>query len=29
MMTDEHVPFISVLRYKPIGLKKRKDREYV
>ncbi|WP_040863311.1 BREX-2 system adenine-specific DNA-methyltransferase PglX [Nocardia niigatensis] len=29
LITDEHVPFISALRYKPSGLKKRKDWEAV
>ncbi|WP_282780095.1 BREX-2 system adenine-specific DNA-methyltransferase PglX, partial [Nocardia sp. CC201C] len=29
LITDEHVPFISALRYKPSGLKKRKDWEHV
>ncbi|SCK48225.1 BREX-2 system adenine-specific DNA-methyltransferase PglX [Streptomyces sp. WMMB 322] len=29
LMTDEHVPFISALRYKPSGLKKREDWEHV
>ncbi|MGP3631819.1 BREX-2 system adenine-specific DNA-methyltransferase PglX [Streptomyces sp. 24-1644] len=29
MMTDEHVPFLSALRYKPSGLKKRADWEHV
>lgn len=28
-MTDEHVPFLSALRYKPSGLKKRADWEHV
>ncbi|MFD5552672.1 BREX-2 system adenine-specific DNA-methyltransferase PglX [Streptomyces sp. NPDC127068] len=29
LMTDEHVPFLSALRYKPAGLKKRQDWEHV
>ncbi|MEU4599909.1 BREX-2 system adenine-specific DNA-methyltransferase PglX [Nocardia sp. NPDC023988] len=29
LITDQHVPFISALRYKPSGLKKRKDWEHV
>ncbi|AVH55965.1 MULTISPECIES: BREX-2 system adenine-specific DNA-methyltransferase PglX [Streptomyces] len=29
LMTDEHVPFLSALRYKPSGLKKREDWEHV
>ncbi|MFD9053126.1 BREX-2 system adenine-specific DNA-methyltransferase PglX [Streptomyces zaomyceticus] len=29
LMTDEHVPFLSALRYKPAGLKKRSDWEHV
>ncbi|WP_067565307.1 BREX-2 system adenine-specific DNA-methyltransferase PglX [Nocardia acidivorans] len=29
LITEEHVPFISALRYKPSGLKKRKDWENV
>ncbi|WP_406267025.1 BREX-2 system adenine-specific DNA-methyltransferase PglX [Streptomyces sp. NBC_00191] len=29
LITDEHVPFLSVLRYKPSGLKKRADWEEV
>ncbi|MFD7836965.1 BREX-2 system adenine-specific DNA-methyltransferase PglX [Streptomyces sp. NPDC059761] len=29
LMTDEHVPFLSALRYKPSGLKKRQDWEHV
>ncbi|MEU9098017.1 BREX-2 system adenine-specific DNA-methyltransferase PglX [Streptomyces sp. NPDC048361] len=29
LMADEHVPFLSALRYKPSGLKKRADWEYV
>lgn len=29
LITDEHVPFISALRYKPSGLKKRADWEEV
>ncbi|MFJ4908239.1 BREX-2 system adenine-specific DNA-methyltransferase PglX [Streptomyces sp. NPDC093249] len=29
LMTDEHVPFLSALRYKPAGLKKRADWEHV
>ncbi|MFI9309539.1 BREX-2 system adenine-specific DNA-methyltransferase PglX [Streptomyces triculaminicus] len=29
LMTDEHVPFLSALRYKPSGLKKRADWEHV
>ena len=29
LMTDEHVPFLSALRYKPSGLKKRTDWEHV
>lgn len=29
LMTDEHVPFVSALRYKPSGLKKREDWEHV
>ncbi|GHG17081.1 BREX-2 system adenine-specific DNA-methyltransferase PglX [Streptomyces zaomyceticus] len=29
LMTDEHVPFLPALRYKPSGLKKRKDWEHV
>jgi hypothetical protein len=29
LMTDEHVPFVSALRYKPSGLKKREDWEQV
>ncbi|MCX2185181.1 BREX-2 system adenine-specific DNA-methyltransferase PglX [Streptomyces sp. SKN60] len=29
LMTDEHVPFLSALRYKPSGLKKRGDWEDV
>ncbi|GAA4543124.1 BREX-2 system adenine-specific DNA-methyltransferase PglX [Streptomyces collinus] len=29
LITDEHVPFLSALRYKPAGLKKRADWEAV
>ncbi|MFD3775417.1 BREX-2 system adenine-specific DNA-methyltransferase PglX [Streptomyces sp. NPDC058612] len=29
LMTDEHVPFLPALRYKPSGLKKRQDWEHV
>ncbi|MCK8676033.1 BREX-2 system adenine-specific DNA-methyltransferase PglX [Streptomyces lichenis] len=29
LMTDEHVPFLSALRYKPSGLTKRADWEHV
>ncbi|MFD6434854.1 BREX-2 system adenine-specific DNA-methyltransferase PglX [Streptomyces venezuelae] len=29
LMTDEHVPFLSALRYKPTALKKRTDWEHV
>ncbi|MFE9386641.1 BREX-2 system adenine-specific DNA-methyltransferase PglX [Streptomyces sp. NPDC007025] len=29
LITDEHVPFLSALRYKPSGLKKREDWEHV
>ncbi|MFD6268425.1 BREX-2 system adenine-specific DNA-methyltransferase PglX [Nocardia asteroides] len=29
LITDQHVPFVSALRYKPSGLKKRKDWENV
>lgn len=29
LITDEHVPFLSALRYKPTGLKKRADWEEV
>ncbi|TDP30804.1 BREX-2 system adenine-specific DNA-methyltransferase PglX [Nocardia ignorata] len=29
LITDQHVPFVSALRYKPSGLKKRKDWEHV
>ncbi|MDJ1130790.1 BREX-2 system adenine-specific DNA-methyltransferase PglX [Streptomyces iconiensis] len=29
LMTDEHVPHLSALRYKPAGLKKRADWEHV
>ncbi|MEV0686629.1 BREX-2 system adenine-specific DNA-methyltransferase PglX [Nocardia sp. NPDC050378] len=29
LITDQHVPFVSALRYKPSGLKKRKDWEQV
>lgn len=29
LITEEHVPFIAALRYKPSGLKKRKDWEQV
>ncbi|MEU1228372.1 BREX-2 system adenine-specific DNA-methyltransferase PglX [Streptomyces sp. NPDC005828] len=29
LMSDEHVPFLSALRYKPSGLKKRSDWEHV
>ncbi|MET8286053.1 BREX-2 system adenine-specific DNA-methyltransferase PglX [Streptomyces sp. NPDC005132] len=29
LMTDEHVPFLSALRYKPTALKKRADWEHV
>ncbi|MET9390764.1 BREX-2 system adenine-specific DNA-methyltransferase PglX [Streptomyces sp. NPDC006624] len=29
LMTTEHVPFLSALRYKPSGLKKRADWEHV
>ncbi|MBF6258684.1 BREX-2 system adenine-specific DNA-methyltransferase PglX [Nocardia farcinica] len=29
LITDEHVPFLAALRYKPSGLKKRKDWEHV
>ncbi|WP_280356645.1 BREX-2 system adenine-specific DNA-methyltransferase PglX [Nocardia otitidiscaviarum] len=29
LITDEHVPFVSALRYKPSGLKKREDWEDV
>ncbi|WP_227983161.1 BREX-2 system adenine-specific DNA-methyltransferase PglX [Nocardia spumae] len=29
LITDQHVPFISALRYKPSGLKKRQDWEHV
>ncbi|MFD4769398.1 BREX-2 system adenine-specific DNA-methyltransferase PglX [Streptomyces niveus] len=29
LMTDEHVPFLSALRYKPSGMKKRADWEQV
>ncbi|WP_077193675.1 BREX-2 system adenine-specific DNA-methyltransferase PglX [Streptomyces lydicus] len=29
LMTDEHVPFLSALRYRPSGLKKRADWEHV
>ncbi|MFJ4691108.1 BREX-2 system adenine-specific DNA-methyltransferase PglX [Streptomyces sp. NPDC088766] len=29
LITDEHVPFLSALRYKPAGLKKRSDWEEV
>lgn len=29
LLTDEHVPFLAALRYKPSGLKKRADWEHV
>ncbi|MFG2836504.1 BREX-2 system adenine-specific DNA-methyltransferase PglX [Streptomyces zaomyceticus] len=29
LLSEEHVPFVSALRYKPAGLKKRADWEYV
>ncbi|WP_282697752.1 BREX-2 system adenine-specific DNA-methyltransferase PglX [Streptomyces sp. CC208A] len=29
LLSDEHVPFVSALRYKPSGLKKRADWEHV
>ncbi|MEV4501938.1 BREX-2 system adenine-specific DNA-methyltransferase PglX [Streptomyces klenkii] len=29
LLSEEHVPFVSALRYKPAGLKKRTDWEYV
>lgn len=29
LLADEHVPFLSALRYKPFGLKKRADWEHV
>lgn len=29
LITDEHVPFLAALRYKPSGLKKRADWEHV
>ncbi|MET8181351.1 BREX-2 system adenine-specific DNA-methyltransferase PglX [Streptomyces sp. NPDC005336] len=29
LLSEEHVPFVSALRYKPAGLKKRSDWEYV
>ncbi|MFI9356770.1 BREX-2 system adenine-specific DNA-methyltransferase PglX [Streptomyces lydicus] len=29
LMTDEHVPFLPALRYKPSGMKKRADWEHV
>ncbi|MFF2747043.1 BREX-2 system adenine-specific DNA-methyltransferase PglX [Kitasatospora sp. NPDC058048] len=29
LLTDEHVPFLPALRYKPAGLKKRADWEHV
>ncbi|MEV6315579.1 BREX-2 system adenine-specific DNA-methyltransferase PglX [Streptomyces sp. NPDC051776] len=29
LITDEHVPFLAALRYKPSGLKKREDWEHV
>jgi hypothetical protein len=29
LLTDEHVPFLAALRYKPSGLKKRVDWEHV
>ncbi|MET9851896.1 BREX-2 system adenine-specific DNA-methyltransferase PglX [Streptomyces sp. NPDC006450] len=29
LMAEEHVPFLSALRYKPSGLKKREDWEHV
>ncbi|WP_329173284.1 BREX-2 system adenine-specific DNA-methyltransferase PglX [Streptomyces sp. NBC_01477] len=29
LLTEEHVPFVSALRYKPAGLKKRADWEHV
>ncbi|MCZ7416021.1 BREX-2 system adenine-specific DNA-methyltransferase PglX [Streptomyces sp. WMMC897] len=29
LMSDEHVPFLAALRYKPSGLKKRADWEHV
>ncbi|MFE3644263.1 BREX-2 system adenine-specific DNA-methyltransferase PglX [Streptomyces sp. NPDC059169] len=29
LLSEEHVPFVSALRYKPSGLKKRADWEYV
>lgn len=29
LMTDEHVPFVAALRYKPSGLQKRADWEHV
>ncbi|MEV5295552.1 BREX-2 system adenine-specific DNA-methyltransferase PglX [Streptomyces sp. NPDC053741] len=29
LLSEEHVPFVSALRYKPVGLKKRADWEYV
>jgi hypothetical protein len=29
LVTDEHVPYLAALRYKPSGLTKRKDWEYV
>ncbi|MET8503086.1 BREX-2 system adenine-specific DNA-methyltransferase PglX [Streptomyces sp. NPDC004787] len=29
LLSEEHVPFLSALRYKPTGLKKRADWEYV
>ncbi|MHC6625777.1 BREX-2 system adenine-specific DNA-methyltransferase PglX [Streptomyces globosus] len=29
LMTEEHVPFLPALRYKPSGLKKREDWEHV
>lgn len=29
LLTDEHVPFLPALRYKPTGLKKRADWEHV
>ncbi len=29
LVTDEHVPFLAALRYKPSGMKKREDWEHV
>jgi hypothetical protein len=29
LVTDEHVPYLATLRYKPSGIEKRKDWEYV